>query len=176
MTTTRHFLFPKRWLAAAVFLGVTTIGHSAPFEDTMAQRTLACTGCHGAQGRAAPAGYYPRLAGKPAGYLYNQLLNFREGRRHYGLMTQLLAPLSNAYLMEIAQYFSSLEVPYPAPDPALARQNSTLQAQGKQLVLLGDTNRQVPACVQCHGAAMTGVTPNVPGLMGLIACGQLSHD
>jgi hypothetical protein len=25
-------------------------------------------------------GYYPRIAGKPAGYLYNQLLNFRDGR------------------------------------------------------------------------------------------------
>ncbi|MEO6016219.1 MAG: c-type cytochrome, partial [Polaromonas sp.] len=76
---------------------------AAPFEDTIAQRTLACTACHGPQGRAAPEGYYPRLAGKPAGYLYNQLLNFREGRRHYGLMTQLIEPLSDAYLMEIAQ-------------------------------------------------------------------------
>ena len=30
---------------------------------------LACTGCHGAEGRAASDGYYPRIAGKPAGYL-----------------------------------------------------------------------------------------------------------
>lgn len=131
----------------------------------MAQRTLACTGCHGAQGRAAPDGYYPRLAGKPAGYLYNQLLNFREGRRHYGLMTQLIAPLSDAYLMEIAQHFSNLDVPYPAPTQA--RQDAPLLAKGKQLVLTGDAARQVAACVQCHGAAMTGVTPNVPGLLGL---------
>jgi len=92
---------------------------AAPFEDTIAQRTIACTACHGPQGRAAPDGYYPRLAGKPPGYLYNQLINFRERRRHYGLMTQLLEPLSgpagDAYLMEIAQYFSRLEVPYPQP-------------------------------------------------------------
>ena len=50
-------------------------------EDSMAQRVLACTGCHGAQGRAASDGYYPRIAGKPAAYLYNQLLSFRDGRR-----------------------------------------------------------------------------------------------
>ena len=131
----------------------------------MAQRTLACTGCHGVQGRAAPDGYYPRLAGKPAGYLYNQLLNFREGRRHYGLMTQLLAPLSDAYLMDIAQYFSNLNVPYPAPAPA--RQDGPLLAYGKQFVLMGDAARQIPACTQCHGTAMTGVVPNVPGLLGL---------
>src|SRR6478735_11084896 len=87
----------------------------APFRDDLAQRTLACTGCHGAQGRAGPDGFYPRIAGKPAGYLYNQLLNFRDGRRHYAAMTRLLDPLSEPYLLEIAQHFSGLELPYAAP-------------------------------------------------------------
>ena len=137
----------------------------APFEDTMAQRTLACTACHGTQGRAAPDGYYPRLAGKPAGYLYNQLLNFREGRRHYGLMTQLIDPLNNTYLLEIAQYFSSLDVPYPAPISGQAP--AAVLRLGRQLVMQGDANRKIPACVQCHGQAMTGVAPNIPGLLGL---------
>lgn len=138
---------------------------AAPFEDTMAQRTLACTACHGPQGRAAADGYYPRLAGKPAGYLYNQLLNFREGRRHYGLMTRLIDPLSNAYLLEIAQYFANLDVPYPAP-PATKVPEAVLRL-GQQLVMQGDASRQLPACVQCHGRAMTGVVPDVPGLLGL---------
>ena len=138
---------------------------AAPFEDSIAQRTLACTACHGPQGRAAPDGYYPRLAGKPAGYLYNQLLNFREGRRHYGLMTQLIDPLSDAYLMEIAQYFSGLEVPYPAT-AANTRPPALLQ-KGQRLVMRGDAARRIPACVQCHGQAMTGVAPNIPGLLGL---------
>ncbi|MDB5869129.1 MAG: putative cytochrome c, partial [Polaromonas sp.] len=138
---------------------------AAPFEDTMAQRTLACTACHGPQGRAAPDGYYPRLAGKPAGYLYNQLINFREGRRHYGLMTQLIDPLSDAYLLEIAQYFSSLKVPYPAPLPSTAP--AEVLRRGQQLAMQGDAGRKLPACVQCHGQAMTGVAPNIPGLLGL---------
>ena len=165
MTPNLPDFFLRRWLATLFFVGATATAQAAPFEDSMAQRTLACTGCHGAQGRAAPDGYYPRLAGKPAGYLYNQLVNFREGRRHYGLMTQLIAPLSNAYLMEIAQYFSDLDLPYPVPTPA--RQDTQLLARGKQLVQTGDAARQVAACVQCHGTAMTGVAPNVPGLLGL---------
>ena len=136
-----------------------------PFEDSIAQRSLACTHCHGVQGRAAPDGYYPRLAGKPAGYLYNQLLNFREGRRHYGLMTQMLDPLSDTYLREIAQYFASLDVPYPPPLPAAG--SPALVERGRQLVMHGDPARQLPACVQCHGARMTGVLPDVPGLLGL---------
>ena len=159
-------------LACGMGLGLTSAGAAlavttapTPFEDTIAQRTLACTACHGPQGRAAPDGYYPRLAGKPALYLYNQLLNFRDGRRHYGLMTQLIAPLTDAYLMEIAQYFSGLEVPYPAPLPA-SSPASVLQL-GRQLALQGDAARQVPACVQCHGERMTGVLPATPGLLGL---------
>ncbi|MCB2071660.1 MAG: cytochrome C, partial [Ottowia sp.] len=47
-------------------LGATALAQAAPpFRDDMAQRTLACTACHGEQGRAGPDGYYPRLAGKP---------------------------------------------------------------------------------------------------------------
>lgn len=154
-------------VVAAGLLGFLATAHAAttPFEDTIAQRTLACTACHGPQGRAAPDGYYPRLAGKPAGYLYNQLINFRDGRRHYGLMTQLVDPLSDAYLLEIAQYFSALEVPYPAPLAATAP--ADVLARGKQLVSQGDPDRLVPACVQCHGTAMTGVAPHIPGLLGL---------
>jgi cytochrome c553 len=135
------------------------------FEDSIAQRSLACTHCHGAQGRAAPDGYYPRLAGKPAGYLYNQLLNFRDGRRHYGLMTQMLEPLTDAYLHEIAQYFANLDLPYPAPLPPAGSRE--LVERGRVLVMQGDAARQLPACVQCHGQRMTGVLPNVPGLLGL---------
>ena len=163
---------PLRRLAmlASLSLGVVAAGSSpataaAPFEDTIAQRTLACTACHGPQGRAAPDGYYPRLAGKPAGYLYNQLLNFRDGRRHYGLMTQLIDPLSDAYLLEIAQYFSALEVAYSAPLPAIAP--AEVLRRGEHLVMQGEPARKVPACVQCHGLAMTGVAPGIPGLLGL---------
>ena len=84
----------------------------------------ACTGCHGKEGRAAADGYYPRLAGKPAGYLYNQLLNFRDGRRHNPTMTALVDLMPDATLREIAGHFASVDLPYPPPrateaDPAL---------------------------------------------------------
>ena len=145
--------------------GTGTARAAPAFENSMAQRTLACTACHGAQGRAGPDGYYPRLAGKPEGYLYNQLLNFREGRRDYALMTHLVDPLSDSYLMEMARYFSALDLPYTAPPrPAVARE---VLRRGQALVMQGDAARRLPACVSCHGSAMTGVAPNVPGLLGL---------
>lgn len=131
----------------------------------MAQRLLACTGCHGRQGRAASDGYYPRLAGKPAGYLFNQLRHFRDDRRRYRLMTGLLDPLDDAYLAEIAAHFASLEVPYPPPAKATA--DRAQLERGRALALRGDAARHVPACVACHGAALTGTLPAVPGLLGL---------
>ncbi len=132
----------------------------------MAERTRACSHCHGKQGRAGPDGYYPRLAGKPAAYLYNQLLNFREGRRHYSLMTGLLEPLTDAYLMEMAQYFAGLNLPYPPPTPVAATTPAQL-ARGKSLVTQGDPQKKIPACINCHGDRLTGALPHVPGLLGL---------
>ena len=136
-----------------------------PFEDSMAQRTLACTACHGPQGRSGPDGYYPRLAGKPAGYLYNQLVNLQQGRRNYPLMQSLLAPLDDVYLRALADYFAALEIPYPPP--AAQPTNQALLARGQQLVRRGDPDLQIPACVQCHGTVLTGTQPSVPGLLGL---------
>ena len=141
--------------------GVTA--HVVP--DTMAQRLMACTLCHGKEGRATNSGFFPRIAGKPEGYLYHQLRHFREGRRNNAGMTALLDPLSDSYLREIAQHFASLDLPYPPPAPSDAP--AALLAQGEALVKRGDAARDLPACVACHGAAMTGVQPHVPGLLGL---------
>jgi cytochrome c553 len=44
--------------------------------DSIEQRVKPCTSCHGNEGRATREGYFPRIAGKPAGYLFNQLVNF----------------------------------------------------------------------------------------------------
>ena len=151
--------------AVSMSLGCGSAVAAPKVEDTIAQRVQACTGCHGPQGRAASDGYYPRIAGKPAGYLYNQLLGFRDGRRSYGLMNQLLAPLTDDYLREIAAHFASLDVAYPAPQVATGSVDDL--SRGQTLVLHGDAALHVPACVQCHGAALMGVAPAIPALIGM---------
>lgn len=157
-----------RWQRLALTLlsclcwGVALAG---PGDEGMSARVLACTACHGKEGRATPDGYFPRIAGKPAGYLYHQLLNFRDGRRSYPQMSYLLEHLTDDYLREIADYFSALDLPYPPPSTAPAPR--ALLERGQQLVRHGDADRKIPACIQCHGDAMTGVAPSVPGLLGL---------
>lgn len=142
-----------------------SLAAAAPPQDTLAQRVAPCTTCHGKQGRAAPDGYQPRIAGKPAGYLYHQLLNFRDGRRRYGPMVYLVDPLSDAYLREIAEHFAALELPYPPP--AAVQATPAQLALGRTLALDGDRSRDLPACAACHGTALTGVLPATPGLLGL---------
>lgn len=158
---------PARFLILAGVLAVSASLHAqpAPPADTLAQRLKACTTCHGDQGRATNAGYFPRIAGKPAGYLHNQLVNFRDGRRNNAAMAYLVEHLSDAYLREIAEHFAALDPPYPPP-PAGAAPKALL-ARGQALVQHGDAARGLPACTACHGEAMTGVQPAMPGLLGL---------
>ncbi|MBD8873143.1 c-type cytochrome [Rhodanobacter sp. DHB23] len=134
--------------------------------DTLQQRIAACVACHGTHGEGSPgSGFFPRLAGKPAGYLARQLADFQGGLRQYAPMEYTVRGLSPDYLREIAEYFAAQQVPYarsplpPVPAQALRR--------GEQLVTQGDAARGVPACARCHGSQLTGVRPDIPGLVGL---------
>lgn len=149
-------------LALAATLGTAS---AAPPPDTIAERMKACTACHGQEGRATNQGFFPRIAGKPAGYLYNQLANFRDGKRRHATMAYLVDHMSDAYLREIADYFAGLDLPYPAPQASGAP--AAVLARGEQLARQGDAARGLPACASCHGEHMTGIAPAMPGLLGL---------
>ena len=138
---------------------------AVPATPDLALRLRACAACHGKEGRAAPDGFYPRIAGKPAAYLYNQLRNFRDGRRHNGSMVYLVEQLSDDYLREIATYFAELDLPYPAAPAPQA--TPAVLAWGAHLVREGDPSRKIPACSACHGQRLTGTLPAIPGLLGL---------
>ncbi|MDA9435613.1 c-type cytochrome [Bradyrhizobium sp. CCBAU 51627] len=133
--------------------------------DTMAARVEACTPCHGNKGEGTSDVYFPRLAGKPAGYLYNQLLAFKSGRRKYPPMNYLLEFLTEPYLQQMADYFADQHPPLP-PVAANDASQEVLQ-RGQLLVSRGDPQRQIPACGSCHGPALTGMEPGIPGLLGL---------
>ncbi|WP_325344463.1 c-type cytochrome [Xylophilus sp.] len=152
-------------LALALLSARPAAAQGVPAPDTLASRVLACTACHGREGRATPQGYSPRIAGKPAGYLANQLLNFREGRRNYPLMASLIEHMTDDYLREIAGYFAAQDIPYPPPPPPQA--GAQVLVRGEALVRQGDAARGIPACAACHGRALTGVAPSIPGLLGL---------
>ena len=133
--------------------------------DSLEERVKPCTICHEDGDKTGPDAYYPRIAGKPAGYLFNQLLSFRDGRRYYQPMAVLLENMSDEYMLEIARYFASLPYVYPQPEPHNLPPNDTQVVE--RLISVGDAARDIPACSACHGEALMGVEPYMPGLLGL---------
>jgi cytochrome c553 len=161
-------------LPAAILCGVLLAGTSVrgaeptpSARDVMAQRVRPCTVCHGKEGRATADGYYPRIAGKPVGYLINEMNNFRVGRRVFPQMVYFMGQRDDIDLGEIAAYFAGQELPYPVPQPPKVSPQAL--ERGRRLVFDGNAALHVPACRTCHGSKLLGVKPVVPGLLGLSA-------
>jgi cytochrome c553 len=160
------------WIALAATLALCpmAVPHAQPAQqapDTMNARLLACAACHGPEGQGTDNDYFPRLAGKPAGYLMNQLVAFRDGRRRYPPMNYLLEYIPDAYLQKMAEHFATLRPP-PLAQP-VSDASAALLARGRSLVADGDQAHGVPACSRCHGPTLTGMEPAIPGLVGLHA-------
>jgi cytochrome c553 len=133
--------------------------------DSIEARVQGCVTCHGQKGQGTQGGVYPRIAGKPAGYLYNQLAAFRDGTRQYAPMNYLVAYLPDNYLHEIAAHFAKQEPAFAPRDPVGT--DARALARGQALVNAGDPAQVIPACIACHGKGLTGMEPGIPGLVGL---------
>jgi cytochrome c553 len=156
-------------LFTAILLGCYWLSFAQTSETAVlsgSELVKACTLCHGPQGRSTPYGYFPRLAGKPETYLFNQLLNFQQGKRHYAQMSYLLENVNPEYLHKLAHFFATQTIAYPPPAKF---SDSKIQVElGRQLVFEGDLERKIPACSQCHGEGLTGgISESIPGLLGL---------
>jgi cytochrome c553 len=138
-------------------------GETTRAADSIEARAQGCSTCHGAHGEGTADVNFPRIAGKPAGYLFNQLKNFRDGRRSYPPMNYLLAYMNDDFLRELAGYFSGQTPQQPQPQQ-LSTESTDV---GMQLATRGDEVHGIPACVRCHGTQLTGIEPGIPGLNGL---------
>lgn len=150
---------------ACVMLAGVAQAQSASAPDTISARVQGCATCHGAAGEGSQDENFPRIAGKPAGYLFNQLQNFREGRRSYPPMNYLLGYLHDDYFKDMASFFAAQRIPFAKPEHS-AIAAAGMKA-GEQLVRQGDSATGIPACVACHGPQLTGINPGIPGLIGL---------
>jgi cytochrome c553 len=165
----RSQALPAALLCSVLLAAGATPGAELPAsaQEVMVQRVKPCTVCHGKEGRATADGYYPRIAGKPAGYLLNQMNNFRVGRRFFPQMVYFTQQRDGTDLAEIADYFAIQRLPYPAPLPP--RVSPQALERGRRVIFEGNAALHLPACRSCHGAKLLGVEPVVPGLLGLSA-------
>jgi cytochrome c553 len=75
-------------------------------------------------------------------------------------MNGMAAPLSEAEMKALAQYFSKQTL---KPDVA---KDEKLVTEGRKLWRAGDLKKGIPACAGCHGVAGAGLPAQYPTLAG----------
>ncbi|QJI21281.1 MULTISPECIES: c-type cytochrome [unclassified Pseudomonas] len=122
----------------------------------------ACMACHGADGLGLAAAGFPRLAGLSAAYLTKQLHDFKSGTRSNPVMTSLAKALTEEEIAAVSQTLAAM----PAPVVPAGHRSATPTNPAEKLALQGAWERQIPACVSCHGPSGVGVGEAFPPLSG----------
>ena len=123
---------------------------------------MPCVACHGADGLGLAAAGFPRLAGLPAEYVRKQLADFSSGARSNPVMQPLAKALTESEIAAVSETVAMM----PAPMPATVYRSEMPGTAAQKLALQGAWERQIPACVSCHGPAGVGVGSAFPPLAG----------
>jgi thiosulfate dehydrogenase len=130
------------------------------YAQGVADKVPSCVSCHGAQAEGvAPS---PRLAGLPAAYVVDQMQAYAEGRRPNAVMQAIAKLMDTEQVSAVADYVASANASYLPPGESSA----AVLAAGARLVALGKWSAGVPPCRDCHGPALRGGGPALPGLAG----------
>lgn len=112
-------------------------------------QTAICAGCHGADGNSVLA-INPNLAGQNEKYLIKQLLEFKSGARQNATMAPMANMLSDEDVENVAAFFAQQSVQHTSVAEKYI-------ARGERLYRSGDSDRDIPACMACHGANGNGM-------------------
>lgn len=123
---------------------------------------MPCVACHGADGLGLAAAGFPRLAGLPAAYVRKQLADFSSGTRSNPVMQPLAKALTEEEVTAVSEAVAAMQFPAVATGYRSDMPVGTAQ----KLALQGAWERQIPACVSCHGPAGAGVGDAFPPLAG----------
>lgn len=119
--------------------------------ESGATKAAVCLACHGPNGNSSNP-EWPSLAGQGARYLAEQLKLFREGKRTNPVMMPMASALSDQDIADLAAY-------YAAQKPTGLEADPSYWQAGEKLYRGGDTGRQIPACIACHGPVGRGNEP-----------------
>ena len=89
------------------FVAVVLVASLSPWmaQAQVPEKAATCMACHGPNGNSSMPNT-PSLAGQNARYIYLQLRDFQEGRRHNDMMTPMTVGLTRDDMREIADFFS----------------------------------------------------------------------
>ncbi len=113
-------------------------------------KTGVCAGCHAEDGNSMIA-INPKLAGQGEKYLIKQLNDFKSKARDNATMLPMASMLSDEDVVNVAAYYASQKVQHMA----VAEQYIQV---AEKIYRGGDTDRDIPACLACHGARGNGLS------------------
>ncbi len=161
-----------------VALAVLSLAASAASAESLVEgdaeagrvKSVVCGACHGADGNSVNP-EWPSLAGQHAKYSYEQLMAFKGGDRANVLMSGQAMALSEEDMRNLAVYFEGQAAAAKSvADPALV-------SKGEQIYRGGISEKNVAACIACHGPAGKGNAaapyPDVAGQYAVYAAKQL---
>lgn len=148
-------------LGVVVLSVVAAAAQAAPSGRQVVQNR-GCAACHGAAGQGQPMLGYPRLAGQSAAYLAKQLEAFKTGKRLNTIMKSQAASLTADEMRAIAGYYASLA----APAPSSKGESAATLAAGREILVDGLWQKNIPGCQSCHGPGARGLPPTFPALAG----------
>lgn len=107
-----------------------------------------CAACHGMDGNSVNP-VWPSLAGQHEAYLERQIKLFKSGERVNAMMAPMVAGLTDENIADLAAYFASQAMKMKAANPDLVE-------LGQKIYQGGDKERDIPACMSCHGPTGKG--------------------
>ena len=121
-----------------------------------ADKSGLCQGCHGGTGNSEDA-TFPRLAGQYASYIAKQITDFQKAvRTNNETMAGMAATVASRQdALDIGAYFSSQKM----VDKPLADVDPKLAERGEKIFYDGIPDKNLYACVNCHGERGKGKGP-----------------
>jgi cytochrome c553 len=135
----------KLLLPALMLFSINALAGDAEKGKTLA---ATCAACHGMDGNSSNP-VWPSLAGQHEAYLDRQIKLFKSGERVNAMMAPMVAGLSDENIADLSAYFASQELKMKAANPDLVE-------LGQKIYQGGDKERNIPACMSCHGPTGQG--------------------
>ena len=92
-------------IGVALVLAVATSAARGQANGSVEAKAQTCAACHGPNGNATDP-QYPKLAGQTARYIYLELKDFKEGRRHDPQMEPMAKDLTAEDMLALADHYS----------------------------------------------------------------------
>ncbi len=153
----------KKVLNIAIVLALFTIAFVSPTHaagDAAAGQTKSaiCAACHGPQGISSIP-LNANLAGQVPGYIETQLKAFKSGERANVIMAGQASLLSDEDMIDLDAYFASLPA---ATSAGLTDDEKALAEAGEAIYRGGYAEKDIAACMSCHGPSGHGIPKNYP--------------